>query len=170
MCGFQHACSWEVNAKLENLSTSISTLSSVCFKTLIFHIGFFFFLILEKREMLPREMVRKVEGNNSYESPCVSLGCRDSHVQQKCLWRNTRGGKKISAVFKNLTLAQKKVQILKSKTNVRVIRSARFLELWPCELDFCGDWIHGQFPFLPGPTVPFPFFKESESPLINYKS
>ena len=88
----------------------------------------------------------------------------------KVLVEEHERGKKISAVFKNLTLAQKKVQILKSKTNVRVIRTARFLELWPCELDFCGDWIHGQFPFLPGPTVPFPFFKESESPLINYKS
>lgn len=47
-----------------------------------------------------------------------------------------------------------------------------FLELWPCEIDFCVDWIHWQFPFLQSPTVPFPFLslKSKGTPWIYYNS
>lgn len=47
---------------------------------------------------------------------------------------------------------------------MNVIPAPHFLELWPCEIDFCVDWAHWQFPFLQGPVVPFPFFKEQKDP------
>ena len=51
-------------------------------------------------------------------SHSVNLALLDSHVSKSALSREMRGTKKIPAVFKNIRVAKKKVQILKSKMNV----------------------------------------------------
>ena len=58
----------------------------------------------------------------------VNLGFIDSHVSKSALSREMRRKKKkkIPAVFKNMRVAKKKVQILKSKMNVHVIPAAPF--------------------------------------------
>lgn len=114
---------------------------------------------------MPWETVREAEGNNSHESPCeCEPGFRRFPRAAEVLVEVPGGG--ISTVFKNLTLAQERVQILKSQTNARVTRTARFLELWPWELDFRGDWIHGAVSFPTSSHSSFSFFllKGSESP------
>lgn len=71
--------------------------------------------------------------------------------------------KKKSKLFSKIIVAKKKVEIFKEQNEFpRHYMQPRFLELWPCEIDFSVDWIHWQFPFLQSHTVPFPPFKEQK--------
>lgn len=77
-----------------------------------------------------------------------------------------RGEKKIPAVFKNIIVAKKKVQILKSKMRVHVITycpvSLNYgrVKLISAQIGFTGS-------FLPckAPQFLFPLFKEQKCPL-----
>jgi hypothetical protein len=63
-------------------------------------------------------MVRTVKGHNSNESECESVFHRFP-----CLAKMLTGGneQKFQAVFKNIIVSKKKVQILRSEMNVHVI-------------------------------------------------
>ena len=70
--------------------------------------------------------------------------------------------KKIRAVFKNNSSQEESRNFKDQNAFPRHYMPPHFLELWPCEVDFSVDWIHGQFPFLQSHRVPFPPIKEQE--------
>lgn len=111
---------------------------------------------------MQNEMVRKIKGNNRNESQCVSvLPCLAKILEEE-------NKKKKSKLFQKYYSIQEESSNSKKQSECpRHYILPRFLELWPCEIDFFVNWIQLAVSF-PTRSVPQFLFLSLKSKITSW--